>query len=84
VDGNPTWNGPAKQAVNVLDLNTDTSVVKTSELYGMGQYSYTTTPDNYNINLNAGNTFVGTYSGTFTASIVTGPGGSGSWMATVE
>jgi len=83
-DGAPTWNGPATQVVNVPNLNSDTTVVVASELYGMGQYDFATTTNNYYINLDATNTFVGKYTGTFTASLVSGPGGTGSWTGQVQ
>lgn len=76
--------GPLKVAVSKTNLNTDERVVTADTAYGMGTYTFATTDADFTIPIEAEQAFAGTYSGVFTATVLQGPGGTGSWTGHIE
>jgi hypothetical protein len=58
--------------------------VNAMEGYGMGQYGLNIRPQDYRVIIDASNAKAGQYTGTFTATIIPGPGGFGAWSGQVE
>jgi hypothetical protein len=74
-------NGPKIEDITEATIPSDTLAVNTNEGYGMGQYTYTLGAEKIVVPDTA---YAGTYTGTFTASIISGPGGTGSWTGTIQ
>jgi len=76
--------GPNALALSAATVETDTEVVKTDTGYGNGTYDYATSTGCMTIPISSSQLFAGTYSGNFTATILQGPGGTGSWTGTIQ